>query len=650
MRRLPLLLLLFFASTAAVLRAQDSAAPENNANVLLIDRPNAQDWLTDIDDGWRVHDGDNPAYARPDFDDASWDQVDLDDLGAAQPGWRWFRLHIRLHENHPDLALLISAGDGTYELYINGIRVPAPRLRSQFGVSRPTERTLPLNLPGTDLLLALRTHAPPNYAAWHLPLFLNLTIGTPEAIGFERQSMQSTRLYEALPAFAINLLLMLAGLGAIGLHRFQPRNSEYKWLGFYLLSLGAANFLFVGQHVGLWALSWNFLLSDPLFYVFTLSQVEFTFRFGGQRVGRAVRIYEALLLLTPLVFIPPTWLGYLSSSIYLAAETIVLFPAGALLPVLLLVWYRRGNREAGWLILPSLFPAVTASLYDVGTMSIFFSWRFADFLDNPLRIGPVPIFAQDMSDLLFLVAIAVVMFFRFTRVSREQARSAAELAAAREIQQRLVPAALPNLAGCRIEAIYLPAQEVGGDFYQVIEQSADATLIVVGDVSGKGLKAAMTGALAIGALRTLASANRGPAAILSQMNTQMVEAHNDGFITCLCLRLDPHGTVLLANAGHLSPYWNGQEIPLDPALPLGLSAGISYAERTIQLDPGDTLTLLSDGVVEAMNPDGQLLGFERTRDLSTQSAQSIAGAAQSFGQEDDITVLTLAWTGTPLPA
>ena len=99
----------------------------------------------------------------------------------------------------------------------------------------------------------------------------------------------------------------------------------------------------------------------------------------------------------------------------------------------------------GWLILPSLLPAATVSLYDLGTLSIFFSWRRFEFLADPLQAGPIPLQLGDVGDLLFLLAIAVVMFFRFTRVSREQARTAAELSAAREIQQRLVPAALPNL-------------------------------------------------------------------------------------------------------------------------------------------------------------------------------------------------------------
>jgi len=310
-----------------------------------------------------------------------------------------------------------------------------------------------------------------------------------------------------------------------------------------------------------------------------------------------------------------------------------------------LTWYRRGNREAGWLILPSLLPAATMSLYDFGTLSIFFGWRRFEFLDDSIQLGPVPLEPNDLGNLLFLLAITIVIFFRFSRVSREQARAAAELNAAREIQQRLVPASLPELQGFHLEAAYLPAQEVGGDFYQVLSQSNGSTLVVVGDVSGKGLKAAMTGVLAIGALRALAAENLWPAALLARLNREILDTQESGFITCLCARIDPEGAVIMANAGHLSPYRRGEEIAVAPGLPLGIAAGIEFEETHFQLEPGDTLTLMSDGVVEAMNPEGELYGFERTRAISTQPAGSIASAAEAFGQADDITVLTLTMRG-----
>jgi hypothetical protein len=444
-----------------------------------------------------------------------------------------------------------------------------------------------------------------------------------------------------IPAVAFNVLFILAGIGAYSLHRSQPKHGEYQWLGLYLILLGTADLLWYSQQAGLLPLSANLLVADPILFVITVVQIQFTFSFGGQRLSRLWRVYTVILLLAPLRawF---TWRGQFSSVGLLITEPLLLVPAAVCLPILLFIWYRRGNREAGWLILPSLLPAATMSLYDLGYAAIIFGWENLEFLDNPIMIGPVPVQPLDIGNFLFLLAISVVIFFRFTRVSREQARTAAELSAAREIQQRLVPASLPALAGYRLEAAYMPAQEVGGDFYQVLEQPDGCTLIVVGDVSGKGLKAAMTGALAIGAVRTLAAEDLGPGTLLSRLSYQMRDTQDSGFITCLCVRIGANGSILAANAGHLSPYRGGEEIPVESGLPLGMLVGIEYTETQIHLQPGDTLTLLSDGVVEAMSPTGQLYGFERTRDISTQSARDIAAAAQAFGQEDDITVLTIA--------
>jgi hypothetical protein len=646
------LTLLLLAGMSAMLCAQTAAPSADDSDIRIIDRAHAQDWSSDIVTGWRAHEGDDPAWARSGFDDSAWETVRIDDLGGtkagwtvgpSQAGWRWFRLHLKLHENHPDLALLIDGGEGAYALYVNGIEVPGPHLGSSFSVKRPTERAVPLDVPGTDLEIALRTFTPPSYRVWHLPLFMTVSLGTPDAIENERQGLESFRIYSAMPSISINLLLILAGIAAFALYRSQRKHREYLWLGMYLFLQGASYLAWGCQQAGLFPLSANFLFSDPLLYLIAIAQIEFTFSFGGRRVGRAWRVYQVLLL-APLPLIWLSWRGQFSSDAYIVIEALILVPVAVLLPVLLLIWYRRGNREAGWLILPSLLPAATVSTYDLGTLSIFFGWQRLDFLDNTIPFGPISVQPADIGDFLFLLAIAIVMFLRFTRISREQARSAAEFEAAREIQQRLVPPSLPEIPGFYVEAAYLPAQEVGGDFYQVLEQRDGYALIVVGDVSGKGLKAAMTGALAIGALRTLADENLSPGTLLSRLNRQMLAAQESGFITCLCVRVSFQGSVTMANAGHLSPYRGGEEIEVDSGLPLGLTAGAEYAETHLELAPGETLTLLSDGVVEAMNPQHQLLGFERVRAMSGQSAHDIAAAAQAFGQEDDITVLTLKRT------
>ena len=120
----------------------------------------------------------------------------------------------------------------------------------------------------------------------------------------------------------------------------------------------------------------------------------------------------------------------------------------------------------------------------------------------------------------------------------------------------------------------------------------------------------------------------------------MGRAHG-GFTTCLAAHITASGQLTVANAGHLPPYLNGEELPVPGSLPLGIIANPDYECTTVQLKSGDQLTFVSDGVVEATNPDGELFGFERTRQVSNEPARYIAQTAKHFGQTDDITVVSL---------
>jgi serine phosphatase RsbU (regulator of sigma subunit) len=154
----------------------------------------------------------------------------------------------------------------------------------------------------------------------------------------------------------------------------------------------------------------------------------------------------------------------------------------------------------------------------------------------------------------------------------------------------------------------------------------------------------MTVSLLVGTIRTLAHYTQTPGAMMAAMNQRLIGRSHGGFTTCLVLRADLDGTLTIANAGHISPYLAGQELTLDTGLPLGIVWSPAYAETTFHIAPGQQLTLVTDGVVEARESSGALLGFERTSALSMQSAEAVAAAAESFGQDDDITVLTLTRT------
>lgn len=151
----------------------------------------------------------------------------------------------------------------------------------------------------------------------------------------------------------------------------------------------------------------------------------------------------------------------------------------------------------------------------------------------------------------------------------------------------------------------------------------------------------------IGALRGCDS--RGPADVLKYLN-RVLFAQVSGFVTCCAALVASDGATSLANAGNPAPYCNGEEMAVEPGLPLGLLARASYAETHFQLHSNDRLTFVSDGVVEATSPTGELFGFERTKAIAGEPAEKIAQTAQQFGQEDDITVLTLTRESVGAPA
>ncbi len=224
--------------------------------------------------------------------------------------------------------------------------------------------------------------------------------------------------------------------------------------------------------------------------------------------------------------------------------------------------------------------------------------------------------------------------------ARDRAAYAAELQAASSVQQLLLQSASRSTPGFEVDSVYLPASEVGGDFFFVSPAPDGSLTAIVGDVSGKGLTAAMRVAMILGALRRETSYH--PGEILSSLNNALIAQGQLGFTTACCIRISLSGRYILANAGHIAPYLAGCEIDTAPALPLGLVPDQTYELAHGQLAHGERLVLLSDGVPEARAHSGELYGFERLPSLTLMPAQEIAEAAQRFGQEDDITVLTLA--------
>lgn len=620
-----LLLLLLCVSTAAWAQTRIDQFPAG---------------VVHLTDGWRYEKGDNPAWAAPDFDDSGWQKLAPQANDNCAPAC-WYRLRVELPPDHGPLALFLDASVGVSEVYIDGRRAGDLHFLPWWLEREPAEYVLPIPGHNGAVVLAIRIHVPRVVDDPDEATDLRVSIGSPEAAQWESDLNREDRLLRFAVSGTVNMAIFIAGVGVLLLFFAQRGQREYLWLGMYLLLLGSSFEMLSASQAALVPGIANDLYADPAIYLFVVAQVEFTYAFIGRRLNRAWRVYEALLLVG-VVGAVLCATRILPDSAYFLFESAVTLPAAIALPFVLLYWSRRGNHEARWLIAPSLFPAAGVVITNLPQFAGTLGWDVS-WLTQPLYLwGDLRLYGYDVADLIFLLAIGVVMFFRFSRLAGEQARSVAEMSAARDIQRQLVPEALPTVPGCQLEAVYLPAAEVGGDFYQVLPQPDGSTLILMGDVSGKGLKAAMTGALAIGTLRALAAEGVSPAMLLTRLNRQMVAAQQGGFITCLCASIAPDGKIALANAGHLLPYRNGEEVQIEGSLPLGLWEGETYQQTTLELHPGDRITLLTDGVVEAQSAD-ELFGFERARALSRDSAASIATAAQLFGQQDDITVLTLTF-------
>jgi serine phosphatase RsbU (regulator of sigma subunit)/anti-sigma regulatory factor (Ser/Thr protein kinase) len=240
---------------------------------------------------------------------------------------------------------------------------------------------------------------------------------------------------------------------------------------------------------------------------------------------------------------------------------------------------------------------------------------------------------------------------------RQRERIEQELRVAQLIQQQFLPQELPDLPGWRVGAYYGPAREVGGDFYDFIRLPDDQVGIVVGDVTDKGVPAALVMATTHSILRAEAPRLIAPSAVLTRANELLVDempAHM--FVTCLYAVLNPAtGRLRYANAGHNVPYVNTEAGVTElraTGMPLGLLPGMEYEEKEATLAPGEIVLLHSDGLAEAHNGDREMFGFPRVAALTGEASDGevlidrLLKELQEFTgpgleQEDDITLVTL---------
>jgi hypothetical protein len=610
---------------------------------------------------WRFQVGDDPRWADPGLDDSSWPIVALNEPlsqqgVAAYTGYAWYRLRMNprqlagfdnLSSTAPIDLLITGNTVGQLAAYLNGVEAGRTRgMSDRPAMYQSPPFTVHLSGPGADgtTVLAIRTWVGEGNPI-DRGILTKVELGSPSEIA-DRASIAVGRQWNehATSTMILTFLfLCVAAFGAI-LYLAQRSHSEYLWLTLMCLSVAAHG---TGD-----VLFWLALMPLSIYRVFTMGggrvfmavTLEFVLRFTASQSRRTVRIVQIALLLLPIVSL--VHLQHVYEFLSLLAEVVF---TGFVCVMLYRAW-RGGRQEAGVMLLPFFLGATADSVDSILDYAASKHWISEWFASPRFHLGPIGYGTGTIAFSIFLGSLVAVVLHRFIRVSQDEQRSNAEIAAARSVQALLIPTELPSNRNFMLESAYLPANGVGGDFFQVLPLKDDSLLIVVGDVSGKGLQAAMNSSTLVGALRNELS--HDPATVLDHLNRVLLGAVSTPgavagldsapcFATCLCARIYPDGTLTIANAGHLSPYHDGRELALEPNLPLGVIADTHYEQSTFQLNRGDRLVFLSDGVVEATNPQGELFGFERTQQVSNEPARYIAQTAKHFGQTDDITVVSL---------
>jgi hypothetical protein len=668
MRRFWLCLLLMLSSGGQLVVAQSRSA------AMQVTLGNA---AVELSGPWKFHTGDNMAWAQPGFDDSGWTEMDLTPppgtadptLGSSGylPGWTdrgfagysgyaWYRLTINVEGANDPLALKMpDSADDAYQVYVDGTQIGTFGKFTSHGVTAystlPRAFRLPPDLRSGRITIAIRmwmdSATPfnsPDAGGLHEPPVL----GHASAIAAQIRLGWDDVAHGVGSGFLEMLILLLALIVALTLFWLDRKEQAYLWLALVTLITLAVNAIVLLVNFTAWiGQSPSVILIDD---IFTPVRIGLWVLFWGYwfcvtRIGRLHREVWGLVLLLAMgtALLRPPLYGQVipvHAATYLVPFLLVI----KLVLAALLFWVAyqgiRLHKTEGWLALPAVLLAVI-SQYQHELRLIHVPTEFSLF-GFQISLGTV-------STMLSLLLITVMLSRRFLHSQRRQEQWRLEIKQAQHVQQVLIPEKSPTIAGLSIESEYRPAREVGGDFFQIIPGNDDGSvLIVVGDVTGKGLQAGMLVALIVGAIRSAVQHDSDPLSILNALNSELCEREHAS-ATCLMLRIAADGMVKLANAGHLPPYLNGREMAMEGSLPLGVVDGNEFPVMYFTLKMDDTLMLMSDGIAEAQNQHGLLFGFERIdRMLSCPiTAAELAIAAQDFGQEDDILVLRIERSSEP---
>ncbi len=627
--------------------------------------------LVPVDGQWKFHVGDDPRWALPQTNDMTgkdgWEELRVDSSWGAQThpaysGFAWYRKHIHIDLPSSQLALLVQQVDDVYDVYWNGVLIgscgsPPPHLRRIFfqGV-----RIFPVQ-PKNDNVLAFRVWKglfwstdPAELGGFYQPPQL----GDPSVIAARKAEIDYAWLRSSQGYFGLETLNGLVAILSL-LAWFRNRSQNVTlWLAI-LSGSSVLNFICVGLQLPI-DYDFTYALDIPVIalhdiglWFLLLYLLDLTTNRQLVRLTQRLAILQFVVSSLDALFTRSDWSlpGLAVPAQLVDALLSVVITVAQAYPIFLLLRSRRMHLSvARWSVaitafLAEMFLVIPIWLTEGSRFTHWKNWNL--FGTTIITLNGSQVFLGMIAEALLLASVVYAVYTFVRDTTQRQNILEMEFRSAGEIQRVLVPDALPIVTGYAVTSAYTPAQEVGGDFFQIVPLSGNqesSALVILGDVSGKGLRAAMAVSMIVGVVRALAEGSRGPGDLLCQLNSRIFGRLSDGFATCIAIQLDRTGNCIFASAGHPSPVLNGCELEIESALPLGIVAREEYIEKPFQLRENDYLALYTDGLLEARNKAGELYGFERLKILfaSRPSASDATRAATDFGQEDDITVLTIS--------
>ena len=628
---------------------------------------------------WQFHTGDDRAWSQPGFDDSTWESLTADRPWGLQghPGYSgiaWYRRHVAFRPDSAgaaSLRLLLPDVEQAYEVYWNGVLVghcgklppgpvwaykqlphifPLPAGNSGAGSSEG----------GNAGVLAVRVwRAPPlsdEDAGLRAGFMAEPLVGTPGAIANAKAALDfkwlNGRQFLFTESLVYALMALLSGLVWL---RYRDQWLLLWMAGFtlmtpllvllldarlpvpYAVAMALTQPLVSMRDISLWflllwlldlrtdkMLSWLARILAWISLGVNVIDGIFCAIIGDPRLARLAQTGDAVATVVNGIT--------------------VLFPL--LLAGVALKRRKKLDRSNLLVALAALLMEMVIVVRNaIEEGSRFTHWQITDLTDGPLvAIGGSSVSLMDMLKALLLASLVYAVYSSVLQHRKRQIVLVQEMRNASELQRMIVPDAPVELPGFRFCSAFQPAQEVGGDFFQVIPTSGQSALVVLGDVSGKGLKAAMSVAFIVGAIRGLSKPDMRPSELLCTLNQRLIGRLGGGFATCLAIRIERDGRCLVASAGHPAPFIDDEEMELEGSLPLGLVSAAEYEDRVFDLQPGQSCILFTDGLLEARAASGELYGYERLKRLfaGRPNADQAAQAGVDFGQDDDITVLAFA--------